>query len=399
MPNLNLSSLHPDVANKRILDACEHFIGKEAPAHTRPIREHLATAQDLTEQILGHYGSLKQASEALVGFCTQKRLLPEPLLRTVLFACVQEHPMLGVFMGEVQEMFSPVSSGQEFMIVKCFMASDRRFSQLQDPLMIGPDGVLRYEPVAYRFVHGMAFEKGLTDIFRRGSYALEQLLSQYPEMSEISRNLLDYHMTQKVYVSLTPDDSPIRRVLREKLDDVKDAQSRIDLIFESEMLNEPDSDFTQRTEFAFNFIGNLEAQKAQEALLRLTYNIEFMLEQNPLFEGQPIECMTKVLIRAKSHGYDPLRAVVKGMSIPAEEKDLVRHILDNFTPEPEEESGANMWRVAAVLSLDDQKLLEMDLPEHHLSWISGRTGSASIRNHLLKTAVGRDMVMAQDLGL
>ena len=399
MPILILSDLHPDVANKRILDACEHFIRKEAPVHTRPIHEHLAKAEGLTAQILGHYGSLTQASKALADFCTQNQLVPEPVLRTVLFACVREHPRLGGFMGEVHEMFAGVHSGQEFMIVKCFMAGDRRFSTLPDPQMIGHDGLLRYEPVTYRFVHGLAFEKSLTDTFRRGADALEQLLSQYPEMNEVSRNLLDYHMAQKVYASVTPDDSPIRRVLREKLDNVKDAQARIDLIFESEMINEPDSDFLQRIDFAFNFISTLEAQKAQEALLRLTYNIEFMLEQNPLLDGQPIECMTKVLIRAKSHGYDPLGVVVKGMSIPAKEKDLVRHIMDNFTPEPEEESGANMWRVAAVLSLDDQKLLEMDLPEHHLAWVSGRTGSASIRKHLLKTGAGRDVVMAQDLGL
>ncbi|AXH59583.1 hypothetical protein [Pseudomonas amygdali] len=367
--------------------------------HTRQIREHLAKAQDLTEQILGHYGSLRQASEALTDFCVQNQLLPEPLLRTVLYACVREHPLLGVFMGEVYEMYANLSSGQEFLTVKCFMSTDRRFKEFPDPLMIGQDGVLRYEPSAYRLVHGPAFEKGLTDIFRKGADALEQLLSLYPDMTEASRNMLDFQMAQKIYASQTPDDSPIRRVLREKLDDVKDAQARIDLLFESEMINKPDSSFLQRMEFVFNFLETLDAQKAQEALLRLTYYIEFMVERNPLLDGQPVECMTKVLNRAKSLGYEPLSVLANAMKSERTDKDFVHHILKNFTPSPDEESCASMWMVAAVLSLDDQKLLEMDLPDRHLAWISGRTGSSNIRNHLLKKGAGRDMVMAQDLGL
>ncbi|MBD8615449.1 hypothetical protein [Pseudomonas sp. CFBP 13719] len=404
MTILNLKNIHPNQVVDHMLIACEQFVEDDATDCARHIKEHLRVAQSMSEEILAHYGSLEAASRALRGVCSQNQKLPENVLRTFLYACVQEHPLLEVFLNELHEMYADTAPGAEYLLIAGFLQSDRRFVVMPKPQMINSVGVLVHDPKAFRFVHGQVFDAEITAVFRKGSGALERLLSLYPDMSESSREMMDTTLCWRIYLSDLDDNSPIRATLRDKLDDVQDGLARIEVLFESEMSLDPQEQFLQRLDFTFDFIDGLPAEAAQRVLTKLDEIITCHIQDEPTFdnEDQLVECMTKVLIRAKRQGYNPLAVVSKTVNLAISEEDFVHGVLTNLPNLEQESSFLSMymrWAQAAILSLDDDKLLSFDLDVRQLAWVAGRTGSQKIREHLKKTDTGRDVVFGQDLGL
>ncbi|MBD8089125.1 hypothetical protein IFT48_03955 [Pseudomonas fluorescens] len=399
MTILNLKNIHPNQVVDHMLIACEQFVEDDATDCARHIKEHLRVAQSMSEEILAHYGSLEAASRALRGVCSQNQKLPENVLLTFLYACIQEHPLLEVILSEVHEMYGESAPSPEYRIIAGFMASDRRFVVMPKPQMISNAGDLLHDPQSFKFVHGTAFDNEIKAVLRKGSGEVERLLSLYPDMRAGSQKLMDAELCRRVYVAELPDYSPIRATLREKLDDVQDAHFRIDFIFESEFELEPNDVFTRRLDFAFNFIDALSREKAQAALAKLDRIISSMIAEDPFVEGDAVEGMTRILKRANRNGYDPLAVIVKDMLAQSGESAAVHGILDNLMASASSDTAYTLWAQAAVLSMDDEKLLGLDLAERHLAWIAGRTGSQKIREQLKKTDTGRDVVFGQDLGL
>lgn len=401
MTQLDLASLDPKVAITRIVWACETFICEEVDSWLQNIVVHLKTAEGLAEQILGHFGSLEQASKALKPVCWQNDKLPEQVLRTLLFACVREHPLLEVIMTELHELYAGEKRSNEYTLIQSFMNDDRRIVTVTKPQMIDKEGVLKHSPDAFQMIHPAAFHTQITARLRGGAPAIEQMLSTYPEMREDSRKIVDGVLSAHIYSSMEPDGSPIRQALREKLDDVQDAHIRLQMLLECEMIDDPEEDFMKRLNFAFDFIDTLDSEKALQAIVKLDPLIKNMIEENPSMDvtGQSIECMTKVFSRARPHGYDPLIPLSQSVSFLGTGVAYATYVLNNLSPTMDLQTTYSMWTEAAVLSLSDERLIELGLQPHHLGWVAGRTRSKTLLDHLKQSGAGRDVVFGIDLGL
>lgn len=372
------------------------------------VEDLLSTAEHLAENILAHYGSLKQASASMLassnGAQTNEKL-PANVLGVFLWATVREHPTLGIMLDELQDLYCDGSTTGELGAMQKHR-EDVRFTSVPRPGLFRPDGMLAYNPAAFARIHQKSFKFQVSAIAWAGAPAIERLLSQYPDLDILSQKMLDTELASTICSSLVPDGDPVRLVMEGRIDEIKDAKARISAMFACHLSNASGSDFTQRRDHAFALLERMPREHATFALQQLDVVIQQWLEGRQELEEthQPVQCLVDVLDRALALGYNGTSRIVRHFDFVVEsfeEVDLgfITRILDDLQSMAWEENTCRVWLQAALVRIEDDALLTMGLEEHQLAWFAQAKGSSRLREHLQKSNTGRDIVFGQDLGL
>lgn len=117
---------------------------------------------------------------------------------------------------------------------------------------------------------------------------------------------------------------------------------------------------------------------------------------NPI---EPVTCIIKVLHKAAGHGYDVLEALHPTFKYMEDQGELVERMFRSTTFGKQTTNSAKVVMEAVLLAVDEQKLLSLTIDESVLSHIAQARGSDVLRNALLKSSTGRDVIFGQDLGL
>jgi len=399
--DLNLAHIHPAAADAQIFLACERY--SAMAGSTWAVEDHLEVAESLSEQILAHYGSLRRASQVLIGFCTEGKKLPDPVLHTFLYACAREHPMLSIIMDELFELYEHEDDPEVLKVIRMTPGS-KLLKGVMRPYAWDAYGVLKHNPSSLSRVHPKSIHSQLSEYFAKGAWRVERLLESYPDMNEASRKLCDYELGHRVCIACLQEDHPMRVLLRDKINPVEDAKHRIKAVFGCDLNNEPDSEFHKSLDFCFALIERLDPAQVSEAFEELTQTVGFWVGEDAEFLSeahQPLECALKLFGKAQDHGFDLIGAI--GLHLQNKIKnrdDLLHHMVGQFTEVAR--SGYltyNLIMEVAVLTLDDQTLLDQRIPERKLARIADFRGSKKLRSALKSSPTGREILFGQDLGL
>jgi len=385
-----------------IIGTCREFIHR-ASRDECGTHHILATAENLAEMILAHYGTLNEASRALRAYCSPDELLPMPVMEAFVFACVREHPLLSIILNEMHELYCHSGYSQAASSMTGIL-QDPRFIRTPRPQLWDSAGVMMYSPAAFRNVHHGAMNRQLNAFFAEGESGIERLLGHYPKMGADSQRLIDNYLVNRVYFSDLPAGDPVRRLLRDKLDDVEDAKARISCLFNGvlEVVNDPASPFMARLNDCFNFIDTLTPDQATNALEQLTDVLSAWLDNGGCDLGNPYDpvvCMVTVLNRASRHGYDVLRALRPAFVYMHDEGAIVETMFKSIEFGQNTTNSAKVLMEAILFAVDEQKLLSLSIDERVLSRIAQARGSDVLRKALLMSSTGRDIIFGQDLGL
>ncbi|WP_122530804.1 hypothetical protein [Pseudomonas viridiflava] len=391
-----------DTPESLIYNACRSFISQCNRTQEGDDLSILQTAENLAEQILKHYGSLRQAAIAFRAHSSPGERLPEPVFNTILYATVREHETLTVMLDELHELCE--GKGWREMSSMDSVLLEPRFRLTPRPSLWDDAGVMKYNPAAFNNVHGHSLRQEALAMYQEGASGVSRLLSYYPQMDEQSRRIFDTLLVNQVYYSYLPDDDPVRNLLADKLDPVEDAKARIAGLFNDtlELRNEPGGPFLRRLEACFDFVDTLSPQQATGALEQVTDALVQMLDMSGSDLGNPVEpvaCIIKVLHKAAGHGYDVLEALHPTFKYMGDQGELVETMFRSTTFGKKTTNSAKVVMEAVLLAVDEQKLLSLTIDDSVLSHIALARGSDVLRNALLKSSTGRDIIFGQDLGL
>lgn len=410
MPRFDLYSLSPNPTPEQLLSVCKQFIDFfVGDRDKRPdVYELLQAAEDLAEQILGHYQSLQNVADVLAYRCTPPQKLPYQVLYVFLYACVREHPSLGVMLDEVDAVCGDGLDHRAYASVRG-MLQEVMLMLVPRPKLWGEDGELKYQPKAFSHMHGASFIRQVSDFFFDQANGVQKLLDDYPRMNEASRALMDQELSKRVYRSIMTEDDPVRVLLRDKLDDVKDGRARFDTLFSE--LDNPDDNvgFEKRLEHVFALVDELPRGQASQVLDEINVCIRDWMTDHG--EGitqfnQPsvaVPRLVAVLERAQPYGFNALEEVARNveyMSLQSLNKPMVEALLDEgFCTNPWDLDAAAAWKEAALRATDEAYYLSLGLDAKHLTQLLKVKDTPGIRQALLTSDLGREYILCQDLGL
>ncbi|WP_410950853.1 hypothetical protein [Pseudomonas sp. S1(2024)] len=410
MPRFDLFSLSPNPTPEQLLATGKEFVdfligdrGKKPDVY-----ELLQAAEDLAEQILGHYHSLQNVADVLAYRCTPPQKLPYQVLYVFLYACVREHPSLGVMLDEVDTLYGDGLDHKAYATVRSLLR-EVTLMMVPRPKLWGENGELKYQPKAFSHMHGASFTRQVSDLFFDRANGVQKILDDYPRMNEASRALMDEELSKRVYRSMMSADDPVRVLLRDKLDDVKDGRARFATLF-SELDNLDDQvGFEMRLEHAFALVAELPTTQASQVLDEINVCIrDWMTDHGEgiMRFNHPtvvVPRLVAVLERAQSYGFNALEEVARNvgyMSLQTLNKAMVECLLDEgFCTNPWELDAADAWKEAALRVTDEAYYLSLGLRPKHLTQLLKIKDTPGIRQALLTSDVGREHILCQDLGL
>jgi len=400
MPTFDLYSQSHNPTPAQLIKVCDDLMSLIKVVSTRPkIEDVLAAAETLAEQILAHYGTLAAASTALQPFCLDGTKLPSQVLTTLSYALMRDHPLLGVMLDEVYDLYGNVRTTEIHTLRTA--CNDASVMKLGSTKLWDIGGELRYQPASFKIIHPVQLGNQVDQIFKQGTSGIERLRNYYPQMNQDSRVMLDLELAMRVYKGVKPANDPVRLMLKPILDPVKEAWVKIHMMMDSEISSIPEDTFMTRLNLAFDFIDNMDKSATYKALEALEGAIiEFIERDDELTNDvDPVECMRQVLLRAGQHGFDPLPAIAKALGFDEGSSLLTAYLVDSIDDERTYDTTKSILIDAALLTMDEDWIIEQNLSPNKLGWMAKHTGSAKYRDALKQSDLGRDIVLGQDLGL
>ncbi|AXH59852.1 hypothetical protein [Pseudomonas amygdali] len=408
MSSLDLYSASNNPTPEQLLDVCARFMPILNAVGKKTWVEVTDTAQRLAEQILGHYQTLGAVSKETRHLSKPGEKLPYQVLHVFLYACVDEHPAMGLIMEELEKLYADGTDPK----AQIFMQGLWKGSLLNmatPPKLWAEDGTLKYSPSAYAQMHLSTLYRELTDRWREGVPGIQKVLDDYPLMNEASKKLIDAELCFMVYKWTQSEDHPLRILLADKVNVGFDGRARFENLIEN-LDFETVSEFEERFEFAFALLKGLPKYKVDWVLKAIdgciAGSMNSGIDDVQLKLDCPEQCiprLVKILEAASAYGYSPLPQIYREYSTPAEEfkdQEVLEDLISmGFTADPDDIDMAVAWREAAIIAADEKLILSLDLDEQDLAQLSIRKNGPGIRAALLKTTTGRDIVFGQDLGL
>lgn len=409
MPSLDLYSHSPNPTPEQLMTVCDEFmkmVGYPSALHSKQL---LQVAQNLCEQILGHYGSLSEVAEELAGFSGHGEKLPHQAFYVFFYTSVQNHPSLGIVLDEMTQMYGDGEDKRACNSIRG-MWQDGLISFLPKPRLWDADGKLQCRPGAFAFMQRDAFARQVGDFYHQGAQGVQKILDDYPLMDEESRLRMDAELCSIVYTSVTPANDPRRVLLKDKLVGMQDGLTRFEKLFEH--LDNPDDHlgFDARLNHAFDLVGALPAEEGanlvERAINRCIRNWKTDHGDGMNSFNEPVVAvpnLVMVLERARQHGFNPLGEVARNIRYMANQnvnKSMVESLLDEgFLEDRSELDTATAWQEAALIATDEKIYLDLGLDEKYLVMLLKIKGTPGLREALKHTSAGREAVFSHDLGL
>ncbi|MBD8089124.1 hypothetical protein IFT48_03950 [Pseudomonas fluorescens] len=429
MPRFDLYSHSTNPNPEQLIAVCEQFVAfvaeKKAPSagHSDILREMmieakrassthpydlLEAAENLAEQILGHYPDLMAVSAFLADHRQLTEKLPHEVEQVFLWASVREHPSLCTILAQTHALYK---DGSDSVAIKKreMMLSHTMLMMVPRPTLWDEDDRLKYSPAAFIPIHGTSLDKQVLSFFERGHEGLEKLLNSLSVVDAESRMMITRKLCCHVYESTLADDDPVRELLKDQLDNLLDAKTRVARMFDSPM-NGGDEDHTPLLiEHAFSLIDKLSSEN-QEVIFEQIREIMDVWMETPtagyysVFENPDvgIPYLVQIFHRAQACGFNPMVSLYKHAPGRVNSDQSVVQYLIEFGIEADREkmTCAGAMKEAILKSFDENWILSLGLAEKHLIKLSSLNADAKIiRNHLLKSTAGRDAVFGSDLGL
>lgn len=408
MPSLDLYSASKNPTPEQLVEVCAQFMPILNAVGKATWREVTDTAKKLAEQILGHYQTLEAVSIETQHLSKPGEKLPSQVFHVFLYACVEEHPAMGLIMEELEKLYADGTDPKAQVSMQSLWKGSL-LNTVSPPKLWAEDGTLKYSPSAYAQMNLNTLYRQITEHWNQGVPGIQKILDDYQLMNESSRKLMDAELCYMVYKWTLSEDHPLRVLLADKLNVGFDGRARLENLIER-LDFESTSEFEERFEFAFALIKSLPKLKADwvfkaiDDCITRSMNggiddVQFKLD----CPEQSVLRLARILESASAYGYSPLPQIYREYLIQGEEfkeqdvlEDLIRV---GFTTDPDDIDMAVAWREAAIIAADERLILSLDLNEQDLAQLSIRKKGPGIRAALLKTTTGREIVFGQDLGL
>lgn len=382
----------------------------ESKAGVAPIRPEdlLISAEQLAEQIIGHYGGVAAVSRELAGFGDPNLRLPAEALDIFLYACAREHESLGIMINEMDILYGDKGDKKSSQIIQEFMR-DTTLIDIPRPTLWSYDGGLKYSPAAFHQIHHKDMANEVGYLCSTGSDWVQKILSEYPKIDQRSRDHFDLIMGIWVNNSSIALDDPRRKLLAHVLDPVKEGRVVFQRLFERIGDSAEQSLFSARLQHFINIVRSFPSDKSASVLEGVTGCINMWTEDpdedDDIFSEPEVVVPRLVMIlnRIGEFGYCALEAVGRHACVEVDDisdKKRVEKILDRGLPgEAEHLSTHAAWREAVLLTLDEDFLLGLGLSDHYLGALYAHRGTPKLRDKLMSTDRGRDLIIGHDLGL
>lgn len=377
---------------------------------TPPIKPEnlLVLAEQLAEQIIGHYGGLAAVSRELEGFGESGLRLPTEVLDVFLYACAREHESLSVMLNEMNVLYGDKGDKKSSVLIHEFLR-DTTLVDIPRPSLWSYDGCLKYSPAAFYQVHHKSMENEVGYLCSTGSDGIQRILSDYPKIDQRSRDHLDSMMSGWLNNSTISLDDPRRGLLAHLLDPVKEGRVVFQRLFERIGESAEEASFRARLQHIINIIRSLPSEKSDSVLESVTQCINMWTEEQDedvdIFSEPEVVVPRLVMIlnRIGEFGYCALEAVGRHACLEVadiSDKRRVEKIIDRGVAEEADNLSTHAaWREAVLLTLDEDFLVGLGLGEQHLGALYARRGTPKLRDKLMSTDRGRDLIIGHDLGL
>lgn len=382
----------------------------ESKAGVAPIRPEdlLISAEKLAEQIIGHYGGLAAVSTELTGFGDSDLRLPTEALDIFLYACAREHESLSVMLNEMDILYGDQCDKKSSQLIREFMR-DTTLIDIPRPALWSYDGGLKYSPSAFRQIHHKEMANEVAYLCSTGSDGVQKILFEYPKIDQRSKDHFDLLMGSWVNNSSIALDDPRRKLLAHILDPVKEGRAVLQRLFEMIGESTEESLFQARLQHVINIVRSLPTEKSGSVLQGVTQCINMWTEEpnedDDIFSGPGfvVPRLVMILSKVSEFGYCALEAVGRHACLEVADitdKKRVERILDReLSGGVDHLSPHAAWREAVLLTLDEDFLVGLGLGEQHLGALYARRGTPKLRNKLMSTDRGRDLIIGHDLGL
>lgn len=148
-------------------------------------------------------------------------------------------------------------------------------------------------------------------------------------------------------------------------------------------------------------INQLPAELATDAIKNLEGRVAMMMKANDFcaYSSKAIDTLKVLLESAGGHGFDAVGLLSAQLGADDYGRLLVDRAFDWVEGSEVSQTLRTLWMEALVLCMDEETLLSEVKEEHVLAWLAQVRRSEGIKAALQKTNTGRDILMAQDLGL
>lgn len=398
-PSVEAPALTPEA---QICATCRAFLKHCNPERVEDAPYMLEVAERLAEQILGHYGSLRRAANALQPHCSPGERLPQPVFDTFLYASVREHETLTVILDEIHALCE--GKGWRELSSMDMVLQEPWFRAIARPRLWDEAGVMKYSPAAFHNIHGASLRRDLSAMFAEGASGVQRLLDYYPQVDEQGRGIFDTFLVNQVYYSFMADDHPVRLVLADKLDPVEDARARIAQLFDGFLCirNEPGGPFMRQMDSCLGYVDTLSPEQALSALDQLSDVLSEFVDAggHDLRDAfEPAQCLANIIERAAHYGYSALKGLLPSFKFMRDEAELIETMFKSIEFGQTTANSGKVAMEAVLLATDDHYLVSLGVDERVLAGLAIAKKSDVIRQALLKSATGRDLLFGQDLGL
>lgn len=412
MPIIDLYRYSQNPSPEQLTQVCGDLLSQLKLTDGKPvIEDFLASAEVLAEQIIGHYDSLPAVAKELSGLTQHGMKLPVAVMQVFLFACVREHESLGCMIAQVNDLYGD-KTDQLGCSAMAGMLQDASLMLVPRPSLWAKDGKLNHDPIAFCAMHSITYIREVSDYFAQGEAGVSKLLADYVHMSEASREMLDRDLRKRVYRSMLPDDDPVRWLLRDKLSDIEDGLVRFEKLFQCvDLDDDPEGfevGFEEQFEHAFTLVESMPVEDARQVLLAISGCIaDWMADQSGYVRNLAVPelvvpRLVRVLERARPLGFEGMPEVYSHTlsSTKNSPKQFVAYVLEGgMRSEWEGLDTVSAWAEAAVIACEEKNLLSLGLEEKHLGILANRKGTPGLREALMKTKTGAEILLYQDLGL
>lgn len=324
---------------------------------------------------------------------------------------MREHPSLDTLLSQTHELYQDgtdrVAIKRREMITQYSM-----LTPIPKPTLWQGNGKLKYHPVAFAAIHHNSLVGQIRQCFDEGFQEVEAMVSDFPQLDRPSQKLLGEKISQKVYASLLPDDSPVRITLRAHLDDAQDANVRVYIALSSCLDATPASDAGAPAviEHALALIVKLPHEQRNLVFSHISLKMEQWINTQPggysAFEypevGIPL--LVKLLKGLNGCGFNALVEICKYIPYHSDRtvtRGLVEEMVGSgIQTNRKRLTCAHALQEAALIAAEEQQLLGFGLKNTTLLKLVDLRGEAPlIRAALMKDDEGRDLVFGADLGL
>ncbi|AXH59585.1 hypothetical protein [Pseudomonas amygdali] len=409
MPRLDLYRHSPNPSPEQLVEVCDQFLKNTGEGDWQSVAQ---SAEHLSEQILGHYQTLKGVSQETTGLARVGEKLPHQVFYVFLYACLREHSSTGRMMEELESLYS---DGEDSRARASMLGIWQSINLIMvpRPKLWGCDGKLKYSPSAFALMHESTLREQILCYWKMGAPGVQKILDDYSLMNESSRKLIDHHLCRLVYQSADSECHPARVILADKLDVVEDYQMRFKTLIQG-IDYVSDQLFDERLSFAFSLAQSMPAEKLRQAFKGIDDCIYAAMHEEGFDENgedltlleEPqlsVRRLVKILETAQAFGYSSLPQIHRCYRTSLEgrtDRDMMQDLLrGGFSPERQKMDVVTAWAEATLIAADEDYLLSFDLSEKLLAQLSGKKGTPGLRKALLATSTGREIALGQDLGL